>query len=104
MLLEEAKQIYLDGGTEQLVFISTPELFSEIKSTYDTNSLACEREVLEHYQRAHLLVLDDFGTIKPTDWVLQTLYLIINYRYENLKKTIFHFQFTHQGSFQDVWG
>jgi DNA replication protein DnaC len=35
-----------------------------------------------------LLILDDLGVDKPSDWVLNVLYNIINYRYENLKKTI----------------
>jgi len=36
-----------------------------------------------------LLILDDFGTEKLTEWVEESLYMIINRRYENVYPTIF---------------
>jgi DNA replication protein DnaC len=36
-----------------------------------------------------ILVLDDIGTEKVTDWVNERLYLIINKRYEDMLPTIF---------------
>lgn len=36
-----------------------------------------------------LLILDDFGTEKLTEWVEESLYLIINKRYENVYPIIF---------------
>jgi DNA replication protein DnaC len=93
MMLQEQKTIYLHDGpkdhTQKCIFVSVPELFNEIKSTFNPNSEKTEQDILNYYYDAHLLVLDDFGTVKPTDWVLQTLYLIVNYRYDFLKKTIF---------------
>jgi DNA replication protein DnaC len=92
MLLEEQKQIYLNGGprdeTEKCAFITMPELINKIKSSYDPNSRPTEQEILNYYCNLHLLVLDDFGTSKPTDWILHILYSIINHRYDYLKKTI----------------
>jgi DNA replication protein DnaC len=32
--------------------------------------------------------MDDLGTEKPSDWVIQTLYVIINSRYEEDKQTV----------------
>ena len=93
MLLQEQKNIYLAGGPinrfDKCAFITMPELTTEIKDTYNTDAQPTEKEVIEYYQNIHLLVLDDFGTVKPTDWVLQILYLIINHRYEYCKTTIF---------------
>lgn len=36
-----------------------------------------------------LLILDDIGKENPTDWVLQTLYEVIDYRYDKGKDTIY---------------
>jgi hypothetical protein len=35
-----------------------------------------------------LLVWDDLGTGRPTDWVRETIRMVINYRYTNRKHTI----------------
>jgi DNA replication protein DnaC len=45
-------------------------------------------DVLRKYEEADILILDEIGTEKPSDWVFQMLYLLINYRYEYLKQTI----------------
>jgi DNA replication protein DnaC len=93
LLLEEQKKIYLEGGPQSKddvgVLISTDRLIEEIKSTYDSSSLQTEQSVIAHYASVRLLVLDDFGTVRPTDWVLSILYSIINRRYEWIKKTVF---------------
>jgi DNA replication protein DnaC len=92
MMLKEQKRIWTNDGprdnSEKCLFVSTPTLFQEIKNTYNKNSDIPEQQVIDKYNECHLLVLDDFGTSKPTDFVLQTLYLIINHRYDYLKKII----------------
>ena len=35
-----------------------------------------------------MLILDDLGAEKPSDWVKEQLYVIINRRYENMLPTI----------------
>ena len=39
--------------------------------------------------QADVLVLDELGATVPTDWVLDTMYQIINKRYNDKKLTIF---------------
>lgn len=90
MKLKEEENLYLDKVLgKECVFISTPELFQQIKQTYEKSSEKTEQEIINYYSNVHLLILDDFGTMKTTDWLIQTLYLIINRRYENMMKTIF---------------
>jgi DNA replication protein DnaC len=93
LLLEEQKKIYLEGGPQSkddvCELISADRLIEEIKSTFDSSSLQTEQSVISHYSSIRLLVLDDFGTTRPTDWVLSVLYSIINRRYEWIKKTVF---------------
>ena len=55
-------------------------VFDEDKSAFD--------RVAESYGRGPLLVLDDFGAHKATEWAGETLYRIIDDRYENSAPTI----------------
>jgi DNA replication protein DnaC len=45
--------------------------------------------VLAPVYQAEVLVLDELGATVPTNWVRDTLYQIINTRYNNKKLTIF---------------
>ena len=91
MLLEILKQSFLNKQVQKFIFIPVPELLQNIKYSYDDNT---DKEVLERYSDVDILVLDDFGIDKPSDWVLGILYLIINRRYENMKLTIFTSNFS----------
>jgi len=92
MMIEEQKKIWLRGGPrdqyEKCDFITMPNLINKIKATYNLEAKPTEQEILNYYCDLHLLVLDDFGTSKPSDWILHILYSIINHRYDYLKKTI----------------
>lgn len=89
MGMEEMKRIYLHNIPieGEIIFVSFPEMLAEIKSTFN-NPNKRESEVMDKYINAHLLILDDFLTSRPTEWVMDVLYYLINHRYEYLKKTI----------------
>jgi len=89
MLLQEEKRMYLEAIPGHCHFISTLDIFNEIKSTFDGSGEKTEQEIIKFYRECPFLVLDDFGTRKPTDWIYDILYLIINYRYEWMLPTIF---------------
>jgi DNA replication protein DnaC len=57
-------------------------LFGAIRRTYSHTS-GDESAVREVYERVSLLVIDDLGKEKPSEWTLATLYAIIDGRYEN---------------------
>lgn len=90
LLLREQRNIYLKAEEVKVCeFVSVPVLFDQIKFTFNNpDTSISEHSLIERYSNVHLLILDDLGTKKCTDWVLDTLYLIINNRYEGLKKTI----------------
>lgn len=46
-------------------------------------------KVLEPVYQAEVLVLDELGASKPTDWVRDTMMQIINTRYNDKKLTVF---------------
>ena len=54
----------------------------------DDNRDETESDVLDKYSSCELLILDDLGSEKTSDFTIQSLYLIIDRRYRNLKPTI----------------
>ncbi|MCL4497327.1 MAG: ATP-binding protein [Deltaproteobacteria bacterium] len=70
------------------MFISVPVMLLNIRSAFKSETTD-ESEVIKKYTKPEVLVMDDLGTEKVTEWVMQTLYVIINSRYEEEKQTIF---------------
>lgn len=71
------------------LFYDFNALLKEIQDSYDPATRASEMEILSPIINIDLLVLDELGASKPTDWVRDTLGHIINSRYNNNKITIF---------------
>ena len=70
------------------LFISVPVMLLNIRSAFKSEN-ADESDLIKKYTKPEVLVMDDLGTEKVTEWVMQTLYVIINSRYEEEKQTIF---------------
>lgn len=70
------------------VFERVPRLLSKIRATYRDGSPVSEGEIMRALTRADLLVLDDAGAEKWTEWTEPTLYTIIDERYSYEKALI----------------
>ena len=66
-------------------FASVPQLLDDIRRSYEYDD---EPDPLPAYRRAPLLVLDDLGREKATDWVLERLYVLIDDRYGHHLPTV----------------
>ena len=64
-------------------------LLKEIQNSYDPTSRASELDVLAPVYETEVLVLDELGASKPTDWVRDTMMQIIGTRYNERRLTIF---------------
>ena len=64
------------------------ELLKEIQNSYNASAETTEMEVLRPVYEADLLILDELGAIKPTEWVWNTVSLILNSRYNNQLTTL----------------
>ena len=64
-------------------------LLKEIQSSFNPVSQTSELKVLAPVYEAEVLVLDELGAVKPTDWVRDTMMQIIGTRYNEKKLTIF---------------
>ena len=82
----------LKGLTEQgidCLFYEFGALLKGIQDSYNSVSQTSELKVLQPIFDAEVLVLDEIGASKPTDWVRDTMANIINTRYNDKKLTIF---------------
>jgi DNA replication protein DnaC len=64
------------------------ELIREIKSSYDPETRTTELMVLEPVVEADVLLLDDLGAWKMTEWMNDTLFYILNSRYMAKRPTL----------------
>lgn len=71
------------------LFYEFGSLLKEIQDSYNPNTRSSELGVLGPVLTADVLVLDELGASKPTDWVLDTMAHIINTRYNDRRVTIF---------------
>jgi DNA replication protein DnaC len=82
------KQVIETAGVRGL-FYDTRDLLRVIRSTYDPSIRTTELEVLRPVMTADLLVLDDLGAEKTSEWVEETMNLIVNTRYNERRLTVF---------------
>ena len=71
------------------LFCEFGALLKEIQDSYNKVSNTSEMSVLAPVYQAEVLVLDELGASKPTDWVRDTMMQIIGKRYNDKKLTIF---------------
>lgn len=69
------------------MFVVVPELLARIRTSYRTGDGKAEA-VIETAKNAQLLILDDLGAEKASEWVKEQLYMLVNYRYEHMLPTI----------------
>lgn len=70
-------------------FVDFTSLIYEIQATFDPQSPDSKHDVLDPITSAELLVLDELGAQKPSLWVTDILYLLLNTRYTRRLPTIF---------------
>ncbi len=70
-------------------FYETAELLKLIRETYSRDSNDTEMDVLRPVLDAELLVLDDLGSSRKSEWVEETLGVLVNARYSERRPTIF---------------
>jgi DNA replication protein DnaC len=71
------------------LFYEFGSLLKEIQNSYNPISQTSELIVLRPVIDAEVLVLDELGVSKPTDWVRDTMMHVINTRYNDRRLTIF---------------
>jgi DNA replication protein DnaC len=71
-------------------FCEYGKLLREIQQSYSAENDLTEMKILEPVLSAEVLVLDDLGCIKPSDWVRDTVGYILNERYVQRSRDLSH--------------
>jgi len=71
---------------DRFKLISVISALNILRNSYKSDNFL---EVLSEFKRPFLLILDDLGKQKMTEWASETLFEIINYRYNWNKPTIY---------------
>jgi len=89
------KELILNRGISCL-FYDYRELLKEIQNSYNATVQTTELDVLRPVFESDVLVLDELGAVKPTEWVWDTVSLILNTRYNDNRTTIITTNFDDQ--------
>lgn len=95
---EETRGLYISGGVgagktflasclvrdlhrrgKYVTWAQMGNVLKAIKASFDQRST---EDVLRKYQETRILVLDDLGKERPTEWVVEQLFNLVNYRYD----------------------
>ena len=79
--------LILEKGVHGL-FCDYRELLKEIQNSYNPQVATTELQILRPVFDAEVLVIDELGAAKPTDWVWDTVAHILNTRYNDKRTTI----------------
>jgi len=81
------KELILAKGIA-CIFYDYRELLKQIQNSYNASVRTTELEVLRPVFETEVVVLDDLGVVKPTEWVWDAVGLILNTRYNDNRTTI----------------
>lgn len=79
----------MENHDTQVKFSTSMRILTEIRRSYDPGTAMTESQLLSALSTTEVLIIDDFGTERVTDWVKDKFYEIINNRYVDKKVTIF---------------
>lgn len=85
----------------QSLFYDTRNLLTIIRSSYDPVVRTSSMNILRPVMEVPFLVLDDLGAERPTDWVEETMNLIVNTRYNERRMTLFTSNFADVPDIED---
>lgn len=88
---EDGVELYRDPKTmveQNMLFINVPIFMDQLRQSIKFSESKANDLWDFAINRASVVVLDDFGKEKITDWVTERLYVLVESRYQNLKSTI----------------
>ena len=70
-------------------FVDFTALIHRLQSSFDPQTMDTKHGILKSVSESEVLVLDDLGAQKPSAWVTEMLYLVMNDRYARRCPTLF---------------
>lgn len=77
---------------QKVICMPSIDLLAAIRATYKEDGN--DEEIINEFKTADLLIIDDLGKEKATEWSVQMIYSIVNSRYENEKPMIITTNYT----------
>ncbi len=76
-------------GRHSVLSFNAVALLNRLRDTIDTDSRERRSDVIRTLAEVELLHIEDLRVVRPTEWVLEQLYLIVNARYEEQRAIVF---------------
>ena len=88
--LADKSDEYLIGRTvtPNALWVSVPKLLLRLKRTFSQQSQECEGDVIDELIKPRLLILDDLGAEKVSDWSASNVCMILDERIAECRATI----------------
>ena len=81
------KQLMMQKGVDCL-FCSYPEFLEQVLQTYDPISSQSSASIIQPVLETEVVLIDDLGARRTSDWVEDTVTYVLNYRYNEKKATL----------------
>jgi DNA replication protein DnaC len=70
------------------LFCDYRDLLKQIQNSYNSSVQATELDLLRPVFETEIVLLDDLGAVKPSEWVWDTVSIILNTRYNEKRTTL----------------
>ncbi len=64
-------------------------LLNRLRATFDSDSRESTDAIIRALEEVNLLHIEDLRVVRPTEWVMEQIYLIVNARYEQQRSIVF---------------
>ncbi len=72
----------------EVLFLNMPEAVTRVKKTFDSDLKTEDARLFERMKEVEMLVLDDLGVEKNSDWLTDQIYQVVDHRWKNKKPMI----------------
>ena len=72
----------------EVLFLNMPSTVTRVKKTFDSPLKNEDKKIFDRMKEVELLIVDDLGVEKFSDWLSDQFYQIIDHRWQNKKPMI----------------
>lgn len=72
----------------EVLFLNMPSTVTRVKKTFDSPVKNEDKKIFDRMKEVELLIIDDLGVEKLSDWLSDQIYQIIDHRWQNHKPMI----------------
>jgi len=67
----------------EVLFLKMPEAVARIKKTFGSDKKNPDKDLFDKMREVEMLILDDLGIEKVSDWLADEIYQVVEHRYSN---------------------